>query len=155
MRDEEHGPVASFAQPQNFFIHTVAIDLIERGKRLVHEQKTGLGGERACDGDAHLLAARKCSGIALSYVGKSYQLEESTCGLKSIFPRASFQFECECDIAFNVAPREERRFLKDEGDQSTSVLRHQTVYLYLAGGDGLQARDELEHRRLAAAGWTE
>ena len=50
---------------------------VERGGRLVGEQHLGLGGERAGDADALLLAAGEFGRVAVALVGEADEVEQA------------------------------------------------------------------------------
>src|SRR5262249_57683055 len=56
---------------QQVVVEAKAGDLVERGKRLVHQQERRLGDERARDRGAHLHPARELARITLRKAGKS------------------------------------------------------------------------------------
>ena len=55
--DEDDGLAGRLLDARELVLQGVAGDRVERGERLVHQQEVGVGGERAGDPDALLLAA--------------------------------------------------------------------------------------------------
>jgi hypothetical protein len=75
MGDEHHGLAEHAPERQEVVVEPEARDLIERRERLVHQEETWLGDERARDRGAHFHPAGKLARIAVGKFGKAYARE--------------------------------------------------------------------------------
>jgi hypothetical protein len=64
--DEDDGAAAGFLQFQQFILHFAADQWIQRGECFVHQHHRGIIGQRSCQSNALLHAARKFIGVAVS-----------------------------------------------------------------------------------------
>src|SRR5262249_43537978 len=71
MADEDDGLAQRTPEREQVVVEAKAGDLVERGKRLVHQQELRLGHERARDRGAHLHSPRELARIALREAGKA------------------------------------------------------------------------------------
>ena len=74
--DEHIGEAELLLQPAQKLQHFLGDQRIERGGRLVADDEIGLGGERAGDADALLLAAGELARPALGEVGGQADLRQ-------------------------------------------------------------------------------
>ena len=134
-------------------LHGVPGHRIERGERLVHQQHGGVVGERAGDGDTLLHAAGEMMRIG---VGEFLELDEGELLARDAFALGlgdALHLQPERHVAERGAPRE----------QLGEILEHDAA-VHAAPGDRLaadpdfarggreEAGDDVEQRRLAAAG---
>src|SRR5205085_6812843 len=102
-------------------VELAARHLIDGGERLVEQQDGGLAGERAGEGDALLLAARKLGGTACLEPAEMDEIEQ---GARSRRPLATRQMaERRRHVRRGGEMREERVVLEDQPDRAT--LRRQ------------------------------
>ncbi len=127
---------------------------IERSERLVEEQHTRLGCERACERDPLLLATRERPDGASLEAREPDELEElgRACGDRVV--RVAAHAQAECDVPEHVAVREEGVVLEDEPDAPAIRRRPSevdSVQQHAPCVGHVQAGDHPQQRRLAGA----
>ena len=136
--------------------------LVESRGRLVEQHDVGPPGERTRDRDALALARREAIGRALDAVGQAEALEPGArLGLVLRRAAAVLDLRREQHVLERSGERDEARLLTDPADVIAAV-RCQLLAVELAeigAGDdqrarvrALEARDEVQQRRLARAG---
>src|SRR5262249_21133405 len=130
---------------------------IKVGQWLVEQQNAGFEHNRACDGDALLLAAGKLARIALAEIGQSHEFERLGHARLQLCLTDTSQAQAKCYILEDGEVWEERIVLEYQADV-TAVGR-----LLFDGGateqDAALARhlkpgDATQRRGLAAAAWS-
>ena len=150
---------SSLLQAQELVLQPGAHDRVDRAERLVHQHQRGVRGKRAGEADALALAAGELGREALAVLLRvePHQLEQ----LADPFPDPLFlpaqQPRHGADVPFHRHVREEADLLDDVADRAAQ-LGHVVVADLPAVDADVAARerdqpvDELERRRLAAAG---
>src|SRR5438132_3000517 len=156
MGDEHDRLAHRLPERQQIVVEAKARDLVERGERLVHQQKFRLGDERACDGGAHLHPTRELARIALREAGKSDARER---GVDARLRRRleTRELERQAHIRGDRRPRHQRRLLEHEADAARTggACGLGLQPLDRSAGRLAQARDDTQRRGLAAARRTE
>jgi hypothetical protein len=153
VRDEHDGDADAAQDLGQVGAHARAQERVDVAPGLVHEHEGRLGRERARQGDALLLAARELVRIALAQSAQPDEAER----LGDAFAPAP-AVDAEADVLGHGQVREERIVLEDHADAAT-LGRHpgavagdgRVLEPDLAGVRVLEAGDQAQQRRLAAA----
>ncbi len=132
---------------------------VEGRERLVEEDDLGIGGQRPGQRHPLLLTARELMGVAPSQPGQPDHASSSMTLLAALRPAA----QSEGDVAADREVREERALLGHVADAAvlarhedvTPVVDHLGPELHLTAVEALEAGDDPQQRRLAAARDTE
>src|SRR6516162_7546693 len=143
-------------------LQRVAGDRVDRGKRLVHQQQFGVGGERTSDADALLLAARKLVRILVA-IGRrveAKQLEQLADSVADPCFRPFQEPRHGRDVVLDRPMRKQPDRLDGIADAAPQRLDRNQCYVLAADPDrsrigGDQPVDHSERRRFAAAGGAE
>src|SRR6266508_3254229 len=155
MGHEDHGLRRALPDAQEFRLHEAPGLSIERAERLIHQQDLRVEGERARNRGALAHAARKLRRIAVLEAGEPDQVDEGLRPPLALLARKSHAFQSVENIAAHRLPRKQREML--EHDAAIWPRRADRLALDQnpAGLRGEKAADEVEQRRLAAAGGAE
>ena len=151
VRDEERGPARLAPDPVQLGLHLLARQRVERAERLVEQHDLRLGREHPRDLAALLHAARELVGARVGEVGKA-DARELGVGRRVPLPlRDATHAEAEGDVVADAEPRVEVRVLEDD-----PAVRARSAHGPAVDGDGarggrLEAGEQREERRLAAA----
>ena len=159
--DEHDGLLQHRLEAQEFVLHLPPDQRIERGERLVEKPDVGVGGERAGDADALLLAAGKLvRQIALTALEPDESGHLARARL-ALLARNALDLERKGDIVEHGEMRQEREVLKHHAHLVTAEfdqLLPRGIEQVAAGEDDFaggrldQAREASHQRRLAGAG---
>jgi hypothetical protein len=126
--------------------------LVERGERLVHQQNARLGSERARNGHALPHAAGKLRRVTALEARETDEGDEMRGLLHPCRLPHSRDLERKRDVLLDGAPRKRRFLLEHHADRGMRADDGRTLdrdaALVVAG----QPADDVEERRLAAAG---
>ena len=125
---------------------------IERGERLVEEQHVGVVDQRARKRHALAHAARERRGIV---VGKAVQAELVEHGARALFrvaARHAPDLEAELHVGDRRAPGQQQVLLQHVAGFRRDAGEHRAVPPDLAGTRRKQPGEDIEQRRLPAAG---
>src|SRR5262249_37302688 len=137
---------------QELHLHEFSRLRIERGERLVQQQKLRIGRERAGDVDALAHAAAKLMRIMLGEAGKTDELDErSGAAAGVVLGRAALELEPIADVALDRVPGEERVLLEHHGAIGTGRSDQLAVDADFAAVGFGQTVDSIQEGRLAAA----
>jgi len=150
VRHEHHGPALARPEPEQVVIQPKARDLVERGEGLVHQQDLRLRDERARDRHPHAHAARELARIGASEAGEADLLHGAFHPWGCISLLYPTNPQRQVDVVEHRRPRHERRVLEYKAD----LVLHAGP-LEQAAAQFAQARDQAQHRALAAAGGPE
>ena len=142
-----------FPDAQQLAAHDQPGDGIERAERLVEEQHVGIDGQRARDFHALLHAARELLRIRLLESLKTDQLDVVG-DAPLAFSRRQLE-QAEPDVSFDGEPGKHAALLKDEDAARVGAVHRLAVDADLARWSARETRHHVQHRRLAAARWTQ
>ena len=152
MRDEQRGLLERLLDLQHLVAQQQARLLVERGERFVHQQDARLGSERARNGHALPHAAGKLRRITALETRETDEGDEMRGTLHPCRLRHSGNLERKRDVLQDGAPRKRRFLLEHHADRGMRADDGRTLdrdaALVVAG----QPADDVEERRLAAAG---
>ena len=153
MRDEDDGLAQIAPQRQQIVVEPEAGDLVERGERFVHQENIRIGDQRARQRDPHLHAAGQFARIGVGEFGQPDLRQRFADARVRLGGRHMRQFQRQPYIPAHAGPRHQRRLLKHKAD---GMLRTQRIGVVCdadgAGGRHVQACDQAQRGRLAAAG---
>ncbi len=159
MADEQDRDPRLLAQPVEVGQDLLLAGLIERGQRLVEEEQAGAGQERAADSDPLPLAAGQGAGPAVEQRADAEQIHHL--GQRRLSGRGAGKPSAIEQVAAHGQMRKQAGVLKHIAD-AAAVARNvdapagieQGVAIEhdAAAGRPDQARDRVDHRRLAGAG---
>jgi hypothetical protein len=127
---------------------------VEVGQRLVHQERRRLAHDGPAHGDALALPARQRAGPALEQLGESEHVGDLGDAALARGPVDPPQAQAEAEVAAHGQVRIQRVVLEDHRDVALARLEAGHVALADVHGAGrrlLDARDEPQQRRLAAA----
>ena len=125
------------------------------GKGLVHEEDGRIGRERARDGAALAHAARKLVREPSREAPKVHLTQELLAPRGPRRRREALELQRKFDVVAKSEPREERRILEDDGPVRTGTSDFDLGAAHVARGGLRKACDQVQNRRLAAAGRTQ
>ena len=155
MRDEHEGDPQALLQALELGLHLLAKLQVERPERLVEQQDLRLINERACEGDALLLAARE---LRRSAIGERFELDEVEHLERPLAPFRGGNppyAEPISNVVRDVHVRKERVVLEhgiDVALEGRNVGDVDTVEQHLPAVRVIEARDQPQTGRLAGAG---
>src|SRR5207253_9127709 len=153
VRNQEDRCADLSPQPQHLFTHEQARLLIERTEWLVQEEKTRLRHQRAGDADALAHTARKLGRIAARELTEPHHCDGVVHTASSFFGPERRLAQPELDILTHGEPGKAGILLKHDTDAVGDLVLDRPPFEFdLAFGCRDQSGDELEQRRLAAAG---
>src|SRR5262245_7830341 len=153
---EDDGLPQRLPEPREVVVEAKARDLVERRKRLVHQQQVGLGYEGASDRRAHLHAARELARKALRETGKA-DARERGIDARPRVRRKTGKLQRQAYIGRHGGPGHQRRLLEHKTDAARAgpACGLRLDPLDLPPGGLAQAGDDAQRRRFAAAGGAE
>ena len=127
---------------------------IERRKRFVEQQDAGTRCERTRQRDTLLLAAGQLGGLSFGKFAELDEFEHLLDGLPDLARRLAEPPQSESDVLGDTHVREEGVVLEDRVD--VALVRREILHVLaeqqdFAAGRHLEAGDEAQHGRLAAA----
>ena len=154
MGDHERGLSGLQTNPAHLVLQRAARQRIQRRERLVHQHDLRRDRERARDADALLHAAGQFRGTLVLGAGQADQIDE---GLRmrlhlGAVPVAPFRGDGIGDVAEHRAPRQQRMALEDHGAVEAGAFDRLSVDDDSAFARLVEARQNIQHRGLAAAG---
>src|SRR5262249_26742495 len=152
---EDHGLRRALPDAQQFGLHEAAGLGVERAERLVHQQDLRIEGERARNRGALPHAARQLRGVAVLEAIEPDQVDEGLRPLLAFLPRKSHSLQAVEHIAAHCLPRKQREMLKDDAAIRAGRGDRLALDEDRAGLRREETADEIEQRRLAAAGGSE
>src|SRR6185295_131437 len=152
MGDEQHGQPVALPDTGQQLLHVMACQGVERAEGLVHQQHARPVGERAGDGDALFHAARELVRIGRLEAVEPDQGELLARDGPHVRRFAAGGGKREGDVALRGQPGEQRISLEDDaaieaGGNDRFVVDGDDAMVH-----ALQAGDDRQQRRLAAAG---
>ena len=122
VRNENNRLVSRRPDALDIGVKLLARQRVERGKRLIHQKHARIRCERARKRDALFHAAGKFVNVCAFESGQSDQFQIISRDIATI-PRfqVRLQLQSENDVAENIEPREERRFLKHDEPFATGA----------------------------------
>src|SRR5579884_1009922 len=153
--DEDHGLRRALEDAHELRLHEPARLRIERAEGFVHQQDRRIEGERARNRGALLHAAGKLRGIAVLEALQADELDEVLRALLALRLRHPLPLETVENVAAHRLPRKQGEVLEDDAAIGAGARDFLAVDRDAAGLDRQEAADEIEQRRLAAAGRTE
>ena len=154
--DQQHRGPGGAPDPEKFVAHQKTGLLVERAKRLVEQNQPWLHHQRARDADTLTHAAGELGGKGVREILQAHQLQ------RVLQPPLDFRLidrlpaQPEGDVVGDVEPGETGILLEHDADavrhgvpDRPSLERHHAL------GWRRQRGDDVEQRRLAAAGWTD
>ena len=157
MADVDDGDAQFFVQPVQIGQDLGLATRVQRGQGLIHQQQCRAGGQRACDGHALALAARKRIGPALQQVGDAQQVHDLVQRDAALV--AGDALEAVREVVLHVQVRKQGRLLDHVADGALMrgheealrvVLPDRIAKSHTARG-AFQAGQGPQHRGLAAA----
>ena len=128
---------------------------VEVGERLVHKAERRVAADAPSEGHALALTARQRTGLAVEVVGEAEYLGSFGKALLLLGLRHLLDVETEEDVVANREVRVKRVALKHHGEVALAgqhLVGEFAVHDELTGGNALEAGDDAQKRRLAAAG---
>ena len=152
--DVDEGHAGAFLDRAQFGAHVLAQLEVERGERFVEQHDGGFDGERAGDGDALLLPARKLADHLVGGAGQVDELEEVFGAGAAGGAVDAAHLEPEGDVVGHRHERKEREVLEDQ--RGGALVRAGAAHVLAADPDRTlgrvgEARDHAQDRGLAAA----
>ena len=152
MRHENNGLAAGFPDALDVAVEVLAGQGVQRGEGFVHEQHAGVGGQSSGEGDALLHAAREFMNVGAFEFFQSNEVEVVFGNLLAFLGiQARLEPEAEEDIAHDIQPREKRVLLEHDHAVATGAGDVFAVGQNLSTVRLVEAGDEVQERRLAAA----
>jgi hypothetical protein len=148
---EQHGLAIALPDAEQELLHQRAGLVVERAERLVEEENRRIVGKRPGDRGALLHAARQLLGIVVLETGKPDAVHPFKHHLLAHLRRHAFLAQAEGDVVDDGEPREERVRLEDHAAVGAGRAHRLAVEQDLAGGRLVEAGDQAQQRRLAAA----
>jgi hypothetical protein len=132
---------------------------IERRGRLVEQDRLGLHCERACDGNALLLAARKLRRMGICLLGETHLSQQRTAARKRLGARLVLHVDRPFDdvlerraVRKQIEALEHHRYLlPDRYDRPRMALDPRAFHQDVAGIIALQSVDAAQDSRFAGA----
>jgi hypothetical protein len=155
VRDHDRGDADVVLQRAQFDLHLVAQLGVERAERLVEQQHRRLDHQRAGQRHALALAAGQLTRIALGQRLEVHQRERLVDARLALAALDLAHLEAEADVLGHRHVRKQRVALEHDAQAAPARLLLRDVLAVEAdrsGGRRDEARDHLQHRRLAAAG---
>ncbi len=157
--DEQDGLAELLLHLQELVLDDLAVDRVDGAERLVHQHHRRVGGERAGDADALLLAAGQLVGVA---PGEGLRVERHHLEqLHRARARLAFvpaqELRHDADVLLDRHVGEQADLLDDVADRAAQLDRVGIGRILAGDEDAAGGRlddpvDHLERRRLAAAG---
>ena len=129
MGDKDHCPGQLGLKAQNLVLQIGADQGVKRGKRLVQKPDIWVGGQRAGDTDALLLATGQLGWIAPLAPGQAQGIDQVAGARLGLGPRDALHFEREGDVAQNGAVGQQGEML----EHHAHVAPPQVAQLRLVG----------------------
>src|SRR5262249_18969328 len=152
MRDQQCRLLEFLLYLQNLIAEQESCLFVECGKRLVHQENFGLGGERAGKRNALAHAAGKLSRITVLETVETYERNKMMGALDALVPWHAKEFEGKGDVVSDSATGNRRSLLKHQPDGFVGTE-------YLSPGDAdntlmfpQPAADNLKQCRFPASG---
>ncbi len=136
MGDQEDGGPGLAPQPQQFLAHDQPGLLVERAERLVEQNESRLGDQRAGDADALAHAAGKLRRIALRKCGQAHHRQRLLHACGDLRGRQAGLVQAEGDVVGDGQPGKAGVLLEHHAD----AFGHRTGYRAAFEGDGATAR---------------
>ena len=152
MGDEHDGRARCLPDLQQIVVELEPRDLVERGERLIHQEKLRLGDERARDRDAHAHAAGQFARKSMAEILQPDPVERRDDARTRFFGRRAFERQRQQDIVEHRRPGHQRGFLEDKAERDFAAgLRRRRWPVDGALRRLAQARDNPQCRRFSAA----
>src|SRR5262249_26474639 len=117
MRDQQCRLLEFLLYLQNLIAEQESCLFVECGKRLVHQENFGLGGERAGKRNALAHAAGKLSRITVLETVETHERNEMTGALDALVPWHAKEFEGKGDVVSDSTPGKCRFLLEYHADR--------------------------------------
>ena len=141
----------SLPDPQEFEVHSLAGQGIERSEGLVHEDQLGIMNQCTGDRRALLHAAGQLVGMLGLKALEPDQVQERTGAIERRLFRQAEDLRRQQDIVEHVSPLQQKRLLKDHADVASRLERMVFVAdFHLPGIIDVEVGQDLQDRRLAA-----
>ncbi len=150
MGDEDHGQPVLRPQFEKIVVQRLTRQLIERGKRLVHQQELRIGGHRACDGNAHLHSTGQRARIGALEAGESDARQRLRRACVGFVASNMLQLQREPHVGEGIRPRHQGWLLKHKAKFGPTAGP-----FHDAGGRLKQARNHPQHGRFPATARTQ
>ncbi len=150
MGDEHHRHAQLAPQRDQIVVELEPRDLVERRKRLVHQQHARRGDQRARDRDPHPHAAGELARIGVGEFAKADARKRLHDARRGFVLADAGEFQRQIDVGEHRRPRHQRRLLEHEADVLDAALTR-AMPRHGAARRLAQARDDAQRRRFAAA----
>ena len=151
--DEDDGLAVLRPYPQQFQVHLLAGQRVERAERLVHQDQLGVVDQGAGDRRALLHAAGQLVGVFVLRALEPDHVQQFQPALAARLRRQTQDFGRQQHVLEDAPPLQQQRLLEHHADIAPGIEG------VLAAADpdlaavmAMQAREQLEHGGLAAAG---
>ena len=155
MGDEKDGLVQLLLDLQHLVAQQQPRLLVERGKRLVHQQDLRARAQRAGDRHALAHAARQLGRVALLEAVEADDLDVAHRPLDALALAHALDLERECDVVEHRAPGKRRLVLKHHADGGMRTTHRFSVDHDAACRHLGEPADDVEDGRLAATRWSD
>src|SRR6185312_14909674 len=150
--DHDNGLARRLPQPQQFVLHRLAREGIERAKWLVEQEDLGIIGERTGDRDALLHAARQLARKAMLEALQADGADEAFDDLFALRPWHPAHLEPVADVLRHGQPGKQRIFLEHDAAVDARAGHRLAVHLDRAAVGAEKAAKNVKQGALAAAG---
>ena len=152
MGDEQDGLAALLPDTQQFQVHALAGQRVERSERLVHQDQPGIVDQRPGDGGALLHAAGEFVRVFLLVAGEPDHVDQAAGAFARLAHGQAEDFRRQQDIFQHPPPFEQQRLLKHHADIARRVeIAAGAADLQRAAVVRVEAGNDLEQGGLAAA----
>jgi hypothetical protein len=124
---------------------------VERRQRLVHQHDGGIDAQRPGDADALAHAARELAGQRLSEIAELGAAQHVVDDFRPAGPAQPMILERQADVALDRAPGQQGKILEDVGQRVERTWRRLAELQNAAAAGQLEAADQPQQGRLAAA----
>ena len=152
MSDDDQIEAEAFGDGTDVALQRCAGKGIERGKRFVQQQQFGFHHQRTGKRHALLLAARQILYIGVGVILQLDQSQRLIDALTLFLFRPAGEAEADADILRYLHPREEMWSLEHHDPARRRPFDFLVVEMHRAFGGTIQAGDDVQQGRLAAAG---
>jgi hypothetical protein len=153
--DQEHRLGAALPDLQQQLLHLFASEGVQRAERLIHQQYTRIGRQRASQAHALPLPAGQLPDAALLETGQIHQRQHFPGLGFALLARYTGQFEAEGDVGEYVLPRQQGVVLKHHAAFGAGALDRNAIQGDAPGAGFDETCDQVQQRSLAAARWTQ
>src|SRR5579864_2067952 len=151
VRHKNHSPSGFGPDALQFVVQQVASLSVKCGEGLVHQQHVGLGGQRARQSHTLPHSARKLMDVAVLELRQMNQAEVVVALPFSLRFANALHPHSEFDVLADSEPRKKSKFLEDQDAVCPWALNGAPVQKHATRGLRLQASNQMQERRFAAA----